>query len=630
MNANWVLSGGGTITWNGSVVSGTNRVLAIPLNNAFASDGYVQVLEGSWSLNLGPWDAAYWVPNSLPSPPNAGYGAINIVNYTIVANQIGSNWIFICATNFDDYALKWGPGFITIPSGGMYSAYSGVGGGASWNLMGITSKIALGYSAGLNNQGAQSIAIGENGGYNNQKARCVAVGYHAGYNNQSGDSIAVGVYAGYSNQGPNAVSIGNLAGQYDHGSNCVAIGCNAGLYAPNANCVAIGTNAGANSGYSNTIAIGQNAGYLSARQNTIAIGTNAGQSNQLERAIAIGVNAGSNAQGGDSIAIGNGAGQTNQYYNSVAIGIYAGNISQGITSVAVGIAAGSNNQGEYAVAIGNSAGNLKQGSTAVAIGVEAGRDNQGLYGTAIGYQAGFSGQLTNGIAIGVYAGYSNQGSNSIAIGYQAGHTNQNVNSIVLNATGSTLNASVPGFVVAPVRQQTGTYLMAYDTTTNEISYTATSSSDERLKKDISDTQLGLSFINQLRPIQFRWVDRNTLGLDASGHCLPSTSPGVRVHQGLIAQEVKKVLDDMGVDSAIHVSISSKPVTKSKITTDASGKQTISNFIEINPLDGVQGVRYEQLISPIIQSVKDVYALVQTQAIQIQTLQQTVSNLMSSK
>ena len=535
MNANWVLSGGGTITWDGTNVTGTNRVLAIPLNNAFASSGYVQVLQGSWSLNLGSWAAAYWVPNSLPTAYSAENGVINIVNYTNVGNQVTTNWIFICATNGDTASLKWGPGFITIPSGGSYNDYSPAnGGGSSWNLMAITSKIALGNSAGVisqgatsvaigsvagyNTQGTRSIAIGDNAGTNNQKTQSVAVGYYAGYNNQSGDSIAFGSAAGYSNQGPNSVAIGNLAGQYDHGSNCIGIGCNAGLYAPYPNCIAIGTNAGANSGNENTIAIGQNAGYLSARPHTISIGTSAGTIGQLHYSIAIGSNAGAN----------------------------------------------------------------------------------------------------------------NQGSNSIAIGTQAGESNQNSNSIVLNATGSTLNASVPGFIVAPVRQQTGEYLMAYDTTTKEISYTATSSSDERLKKDISDTQLGLSFINQLRPVQFRWVDRNTFGLDASGHCLPSTSPGVRVHQGLIAQEVKKVLDDMGVDSAIHVSISSKPTIKTKVIIDASGNKSTSNVIEINPLDGVQGVRYEELISPIIQSVKDIHAVVQTQAIQIQTLQQMISNLMSSK
>jgi len=172
--------------------------------------------------------------------------------------------------------------------------------------------------------------------------------------------------------------------------------------------------------------------------------------------------------------------------------------------------------------------------------------------------------------------------------------------------------------------------MAYNTTTKEISYTSTSTSDKRLKKDISDTQLGLSFINQLRPVQFKWADRNTFGLDRSGNCLPSTAPGVRVHQGLIAQEVKTVLDSMGIDSAIYISISSPPITRTTIVRDVCGNTSTSNIIEINPLDGVQGIRYEELISPIIQSVKDLYTLVQTQALEIQFLKQTISNLMSSR
>jgi hypothetical protein len=172
--------------------------------------------------------------------------------------------------------------------------------------------------------------------------------------------------------------------------------------------------------------------------------------------------------------------------------------------------------------------------------------------------------------------------------------------------------------------------MAYNTTTNEISYTTEGSSDKRLKKDISDTQLGLSFINQLRPVQFKWADRNTFGLDRSGNCLPITAPGIRVHQGLIAQEVKTVFDSMGIDSAIYISISSPPITRTTIVSDVCGNLCTSNIIEINPLDGVQGIRYQELISPIIQSVKDLYTLVQAQALEIQSLKQTISSLVSSR
>ena len=79
---------------------------------------------------------------------------------------------------------------------------------------------------------------------------------------------------------------------------------------------------------------------------------------------------------------------------------------------------------------------------------------------AIGTAAGNISQGYTSVAIGLNAGYTGQGSNAIAIGNSAGYTSQSSNSIVLNATGSALDTSVSGFIVAPVRQQTGDYVMA--------------------------------------------------------------------------------------------------------------------------------------------------------------------------
>jgi hypothetical protein len=133
MNANWVTSGGGTITWNGSVVSGTNRIIAIPVNITLATDGYLNIGSdsGSWSITMGAWAGAYWVPNSIPSGYSYTNGSIQVVPFQYVGNNINSNWIFICATNGDNGSLKWGPGFINIPSGGVYNSATGA---TSWNV----------------------------------------------------------------------------------------------------------------------------------------------------------------------------------------------------------------------------------------------------------------------------------------------------------------------------------------------------------------------------------------------------------------------------------------------------------------------------------------------------------------
>jgi hypothetical protein len=135
MNANWVTSGGGTITWDGNVVSGTQRIIAIPVNNSLAANGFLDIGSdsGPWSFTMGVWAAAYWVPNSIPSGYSYTNGSIRVVPYQYVGNQITSNWIFICATNNENggASLKWGPGFINIPPGGVYNSATGA---TSWNV----------------------------------------------------------------------------------------------------------------------------------------------------------------------------------------------------------------------------------------------------------------------------------------------------------------------------------------------------------------------------------------------------------------------------------------------------------------------------------------------------------------
>lgn len=59
------------------------------------------------------------------------------------------------------------------------------------------------------------------------------------------------------------------------------------------------------------------------------------------------------------------------------------------------------------------------------------------------------------LALGNQAGQVNQASNAIAIGNLAGQMNQSANSIVLNASGSALNATAPGFYVAPIADTAG-------------------------------------------------------------------------------------------------------------------------------------------------------------------------------
>ena len=143
--------------------------------------------------------------------------------------------------------------------------------------------------------------------------------------------------------------------------------------------------------------------------------------------------------------------------------------------------AGAFTQGDLGIAIGPWSGNIAQKRNAIALGYYAGYSSQGTNAIAIGggnFQgggftggAGYVNQGSGAIAIGVQAGYTLQGINAIAIGSLAGQTNQAANTIVLNATGTAVTgAGSSGTYIAPVRNQTQTTALGYNTSTSEITY----------------------------------------------------------------------------------------------------------------------------------------------------------------
>ena len=196
MNANWVTTGGGIVTWNGSVVSGTSRILAIPLNKSMGSDGFFNITEGAWTIPMNGWSAAYFVPNSVPSTYPAANGLIKVFPYQPTSDQVGSNWIFICSTYADvsPMTLKWGPGFITIPSGGVFNSATG---GTSWNVLGQATNIALGSNSTIT--GGTSIVIGSHSAVSAVPANnVIAIGTNAGSNLENlNNTIYIGSNAGY-------------------------------------------------------------------------------------------------------------------------------------------------------------------------------------------------------------------------------------------------------------------------------------------------------------------------------------------------------------------------------------------------------------------------------------------------
>lgn len=160
---------------------------------------------------------------------------------------------------------------------------------------------------------------------------------------------------------------------------------------------------------------------------------------------------------------------------------------------------------------------------------------------------------------------------------------------------------------------------AVDTTVN--------SSDERLKKDIDSSDLGLEFIKLLRPVSYKWKETGfeevmeesikeidiegdqkeqitvlvpkVIGVDENGKDIVETvsRPGLRKHYGFVAQEVKQVLDTIGVG-------------------DSFAGWVLDDH---NDPDSRQNLRYAEFISPLVRSVQELSDMVEYLQQEINTL-----------
>ncbi len=125
-------------------------------------------------------------------------------------------------------------------------------------------------------------------------------------------------------------------------------------------------------------------------------------------------------------------------------------------------------------------------------------------------------------------------------------------------------------------------------------------SDERDKADIQDVHLGLDFIEALTPRSYKFdyrEDYREHTEDEEGNFIPDTRQlgdithdgthkRSRLHCGLVAQEVKQVMDDLGVDFA--------------------GYQDHS----LNGGQDVLSIGYGELIAPMIKAIQELKARVE--------------------
>jgi len=218
------------------------------------------------------------------------------------------------------------------------------------------------------------------------------------------------------------------------------------------------------------------------------IGLNAGQSVTTG---AFNTFVGSGAAGGGAVSItGN---------DNIAVGSWHDGVIEGPLG---GLSSGNAN-----VAIGNGALRaLTTGTQNVAVGHGCNNNNiSGDTNTFIGYNVVIGNTATDAtIAIG--SNFTSASSNNVRIGTAAG-----------TAT-LTLDGSDTSWAAA---------------------------SDERLKKDIVTSTVGLSFINDLRPVTFKWNAKNAIANTLPQYDADSSDPVYgegKAHHGFIAQEVKAVID----------------------------------------------------------------------------------------
>ena len=192
-------------------------------------------------------------------------------------------------------------------------------------------------------------------------------------------------------------------------------------------------------------------------------------------------------------------------------------------------------------------------------------------GTFSGTLSGASGSITDNLTIG----------NNVRINGATGDNSQSVVKIKADAQGSGNPNNYGRWPLNVVSSVNNTCLrVAYDAridigesggVTSEVYIDGTlwKSSDIRLKENIQLTNLGLNFINKLRPVSYNLINEKI----------------TKNHYGFIAQDVKKVLEDLNADFAgWHLN-------------DNDDKES------------TQVLSYEEFISPLVKAVQELSAKV---------------------
>ncbi len=380
----------------------------------------------------------------------------------------------------------------------------------------------------------------------------------------------------------NSLFIGDdVSGTTDTAANSVAVGIDAldAVTTGDAN-VAIGKSAlsAVNTG-GNNIAIGNQAGAaLTDGTDNIAMGSNAlDDAASSARNIAIGSSAltALNESGNTyNIGIGYDAGKsiTTGLYNTLIGHLCGDGFDTESNNVGVGLSVlgGPIAGGEYNVAVGNGALELlTSGDGNNAVGYQAlTACTTGGYNQAVGDRAltaVVDGQKNT--AIGQQAGFAiTSGSNNIMIGYDSGRSSSPAGNVTTASNQICLG------------DDNITAIFCADT--------SISASDKRDKTDIKNFTTGLSFIEKMQPVTYKWDKRSWYSDDLL--VTPDGSKkATETNVGFLAQDVETLEKEIGF---------------------ANDKNDML-FVNLTEDDKRYGMKYERLVTVLVNAVKELSAKV---------------------
>ncbi|PLR52426.1 tail fiber domain-containing protein [Chimaeribacter arupi] len=556
------------------------------------------------------------LPDPVTSPAgmmNTGMGARSLKNITTGENNTayGGRSLMTLTSAVNQTAI----GFQALyrSSGNGNTAVGSIAG--EWLTSGEYNSL-FGLSAG---------AKLKTGGYN------VAAGYGAlGESPSCSYTVAIG-HRALGNSGDNepsyVTSIGTFAGDFAYGSNNTWVGYRAGCGAALSDGlenVAVGYQAMRNqSGADYNVSVGViSLQSLTSGQYNVAIG---------HSALNILTTASSNtAVGYKSLSASTAASLTAVGFQSqMANTTGTGNTSLGNNTLKA------NQTGIDNTAVGESVMLVATGSNSTAVGARSlNAQTTGSNNTAMGYEAGrFTTTSANNVSVGFRAGRAlTTGGENTAVGADA---------LQLETTGTqntalgrlAMRVLQDGTTPVAITNSTGIGYGAYVSGSNQVQIgnsatttyvygTVQNRSDSRDKADVEDIDLGIDFINGLRPVSGRWnmrddyytftevetgetdkegnpVTKTEVSFDEEGY-KAETKKRKRLHQWFIYQEVEELIQSLGLNPDDY------------------------GFLQNAKVNGgvdVGSLGYDEFIPPVVKAIQSCWS-------RIDELEKRISNLES--